>query len=123
MSTNDAMKEYFRQQQEWADSQRQMQDRTRMLALAKQQGLQDAKARQVLDASMHKNAAQSLRSGIKVLAVVGFIILMFLYNTLFKHHPRMFGVLTTVMICMVIYKFIQMVKDDGGLAASYMVNA
>ena len=51
--------------------------------------------------------------GLQVLVVISSVILMFLYNSVFKNDKRLFWAFTVVLVILIIYKFVDLMKTDG----------
>lgn len=114
------MSDFYEQWQKSVQAQQQQQQRAQALQLAKVQGIADAKSKDAAMREIMKVRTRSTWAGLKVLAVVCFVILMFLHNTVFAKNTRMFWLLTTVMMGMLIYKWVEIVREDGGLAIGHL---
>ena len=111
---------YLQQQQSWAKEQREAQLRLQALDQARIKGVTQAKAEEASVREIMKVRSRSTWAGLKILAVVSLVILMFAYNQVFAQNKQLFWVLTTVLVLMLIYKFVEVIREDGGLAVGHL---
>ena len=90
------------------------------LNAARIKGITAARANEMTTSQLLKVQSRTTWSGLQVLAVVTFVILLFLYNSVFANDKRMFWVITTLLVCMLIWKFVTIVKQDGGFAIGHL---
>lgn len=107
------MNSYFQQQQDFM-RQQQANDQSRLA------GITAARAKEASTKQLMQVRTRATWAGMQVLAVVSFVILMFLYNSVFAKDKRIFWVITVILIVMLIWKFVQIVKEDGGLAVGHL---
>lgn len=115
-----AVADYLKQQQAWQNEQRQNRMRLQSLEQAKAKGLTDARAQEASMREIMKVRTRSSWAGLQVLGVVSVVILMFAYNSIFAKNKRLFWMLTAVMVIMLVYKFVDVVREDGGLAIGHL---
>lgn len=82
--------------------------------------VESARSEDVSRQEIWKSRTIATWGGIRILAVVTLVVLMFLYSQVFAKDKRIFWIITTILVCMLIYKFVEMVREDGGLAFGYM---
>lgn len=111
---NDYMAQHqaMMQQRQQQRLQRQAQDQERL------QGIADGRAQMASVREITKIQKPANWGGLQVLVVVSSVILMFLYNSVFKDDKRLFWVFTVVLVVLLIYKFVDLVRNDGAHVAS-----
>lgn len=116
----DAYQQYQARRDQFMQQQMKNQLDLQALDQARLDGIKKARAREASTKEFAKMQTRTTWAGLQVLAVVSFVILLFLYNSVFAKDKRIFWVITVVLVAMLIYKFVQVVKEDGGLAIGYM---
>lgn len=114
------MNAYLQQQQAYTQQQQANQQRLQELDQSRLAGITAAKAREASTKQLMQVRTRATWAGMQVLAVVSFVILMFLYNSVFAKDKRIFWVITVILMVMLIWKYVQIVKDDGGLAVGHL---
>ena len=115
-----SMQAALQQQQAWVNEQAAIQQAAQAREQAKIRGIEQGRAEDATTRQIMKIRTHSMWAGLQVLTVVSFTILLFLYNSVFANDKRIFWVLTSVMVAMLIYKFTQVVREDGGLALGHL---
>ena len=103
--------------------QQRQQQRQRMQAQdqARLEGITDARAQAASVREIAKVQKPAVWGGLQVLVVVSSVILMFLYNSVFKDDKRLFWVFTVILVVLLIYKFVELVRSDGAHAAGALL--
>ena len=114
------MQSYLSQQQSFFKQQEENQQRLQALDQSRLDGITAAKAREASTKQLMQVRTRATWAGLKVLAVVSFVILMFLYNSVFANDKRMFWVITVLLMGMLIWKFVEVVRNDGALAIGHL---
>lgn len=117
---NSFVSDYHKQMQASLAAQRQNQARLQGLEQAKIRGNTDAKVQDATTGELMKSVTTATWSGLQVLIVVCFVILLFLFNSFFAKNKRGFWVLATLLMAMCVYRFTEVVRRDGALAISYL---
>ena len=104
---------YFAQHNAWMQDQQNARQQMQSLDQARLHGITDARAQNASIREITKVQKPVVWGGLQVLVVVSSVILMFLYNSVFKDDKRLFWAFTVVLVVMLIYKFVDLVKTDG----------
>ena len=115
-----SIQDYLAQQKQFQDDQRAQQLRAQAFEQARQKGVAEARAQAASVNEIMKTKTRSTVAGLQILAVVSAVILLFTYNTIFAHQKRLFWMFTLIMVVMLVYKFVEVVKQDGGLAIGHL---
>lgn len=114
------MADYLQQHQAFLDAHNQNQMRLQNLEQAKVKGITAAKAEEASTRELMKIRSRATWAGLKIMLVVSLVILFFLYTNVFAQDKRMFWVLTVILIAMLIWKFVEVVREDGALAIGHL---
>lgn len=59
--------------------------------------------------------------GMKVMLFVGLVVSFLMYNTVFGRDKRLFWVIASAFVLAILFKFMQLIREDGGLAFGQFV--
>lgn len=86
---------------------------------ARMQGVIEGRQTDQLTAEMAKTTSYATKQGLIVMVMVGGLILMFLYNQVFQNDKKVFWIMAALLSMALLFRFAQIVKEDGGLAFGY----
>ena len=115
------MDDYIAQNKAWMQERQQARQRMQGLDQARLQGITNARAQDASMKEITKVQKPAVWGGLQVLVVVSSVILMFLYNSVFKDDKRLFWVFTVILVVLLIYKFADLVGGIGGHAAGALL--
>ena len=107
----------------WLKEQQDNSARLQQMDAARLKGIAQAKADEASVRELSSIQSSSMWVGLRIVLIISTVILMFLYNTVFKKEKRVFWFLTLVLVMEIIFKFVQIVKEDGGLAVGHLAGA
>ena len=80
---------------------------------ARQKGIQNAYAKDTTAQERLRIHSGVTWAGLKIMAFVSFVVLLFLYNEFFRNDSRLFWMIVALLMCALLIRFGRLIKEDG----------